>query len=278
MGANAAALLDRWRAFLDKIHARLGELMTEADLGLKGLMVTHPDDAQPLGNALTGLDYRVSELRTRIQQTWDTQVDDQFQEAGDHRAWDAAIDLKRDQELAFDQRWDKWKIHAVADFYRNLWPLAEAAIKKPVPCIRCRSPLQLPRVGEVTTVSCAYCHAVNQVVPDKAALTYFGGAPHAFAEEAAMERRHEVLNFRAQVDQQRRRATTWVTESLESLLEWERKERAYWETYAAVKGQMLGQPPDRELVESRMAMFRKCNLETSQTWRNAQRHRPPAPH
>jgi hypothetical protein len=50
--------------------------------------------------------------------------------------------------------------------------------------------------------------------------------------------------------------------------EWAAMERACWEKYAEVKAQVLGEPVDRELVESRVSSFMEYTLHKDQRWRN----------
>jgi predicted RNA-binding Zn-ribbon protein involved in translation (DUF1610 family) len=269
MNQAQAALLERWDGFLKKIDERLREIMEEAAAGLKAIVEQHPTDVLPLTNACSGLDHRVRELRNRIQQTWEQQVEPKFSEVGGEGFLDQGLDRKADFEQAFDEQWARFKAGAVAHFYRNLWPLAQAAMQKPVGCSRCGGALPLPVRHESVSLHCPYCGVVNQVIAESAVAQYFGGGGHAFAEEATLPLRFEIERYRMQVDRQRR-AAGWPEESVQSLQRWHDLELAYWTRYAEIRGQLTGAGIDREYIESRMEQFRKWSLESHQGWRRAQ--------
>jgi phage FluMu protein Com len=267
MNAEDSALVQRFEGFLAKIDARLKEIIAEAEQGVGGLLAQYPDDTLPLGNAMSGLDHRVRELKKKLDDTWSSDIEPKYSARG-NEMHDVALDRKRDFEVAFDEAWTSWKARAYRAFYENLWPLAEAAMKRPVACTRCGAPLALTVRHESSSTPCPHCRAVNQVLPDKAVATYFSGAPHAFADEAAMPLRFAVERERVRVDRARRGAG-WADEPLESLTRWEQMERAFWTKYAETKARVAGGPPDQELVESRMALFRKLSLENKQFWQRA---------
>ena len=273
MNAEQAALMERWNAFLQKIDARLRELIVEAEAGLAGLIQQYPEDFAPIGNALSGLDHRVAELRKKIDETWESSVEPKFKDMRGENDffWDAGLDRRGDAQLAFDQTWATCKVRATTAFYRNLWPRAQAALQKPVPCSRCGGELTLPTRVSSVSVPCAFCKAVTQVIPDKLVTMCFGafgGAGHVFGEEAALPLRFAIDRFRVEVDRARR-AAKWAAEPVESLDRWEAMERAYWMKYAECAAGVTGRATDMELVESRMASFRKYSLETDQRWRRA---------
>lgn len=267
MTPSQTALAERFRGFCAKIDQRLRELMAEADVGMRGLIEQAPDDPIALGNAMSGLDHRVHQLKQHLDETWEQPISGMFMgEGGDFFDW--GTDQKRDFEQSFDETWVAWKARSVVGFYRNLWPLAQRAMQAPVACTSCGAPLAIADRRKSVSVPCAGCRVVTQVIPAKPIATFFHGAPDAFAAEAALPLRFAVERYRLQVDRDRRRQR-WPQESVASLDHWEAMERAYWERYAAVKAQVAGEPIDQELVTARLAQFRKFSLETEQHWRRA---------
>ncbi len=267
MNAEQTALLDRWNAFLAKIDGRLREIMAEAEQGLVAIWTAHPDDPLPFGNAISGLDHRVRELRNKVDETWEQQVEEKFSDAGGEFL-DVGLDRKQDFLQTFDETWSTFKVRASTAFHRNLWPLAQAAMQKPVACNRCGAPLLLPNRHEPHSLSCPHCGAANQVIPEGVVSMWLEGAGHAFGEEAALPVRHRIERFRIEVDR-RRRAADWAPEPVESLDQWEAMEREYWTTYAEARARATGRSRDDELIESRMRSFRQYTLETDQRWRRA---------
>ena len=270
MNSTQKGLWERWQGFLSKIEERKNEILAEAEEGLAELIGAYPDDPMPLGNALQGLRFRFEELKKKVDDTWEQAVEPKFEEADAGGFLDAGLDSKQDFLLGIDEAWAAFEARMNGVFYKRLRPRAEALLGKPVECMYCRAELDIPVPHESVSLTCPYCHAVNQIMPETAVAIFFAGAPAAAAVEAALPLRYEIERFRIEVDR-KRRASGWANEPLESLDRWEAMERAYWERYAAAKGEAAGLPPDAELVASRMEWFRKYTLMTNQVWRKAKR-------
>lgn len=266
MNAEQQALSARFEGFLAKIDERLREIMAEAEQGVNAILANHPTDSLPLGNAFSGLDHRIRELKDKVQETWEQQIEPKYSALHSGSFLDSGHDKKQDFLLRFDEQWSAFKARANSQFYRNLYPLAIAASQKPEPCSQCGAPLPIVDRSNSVSIPCPHCRAVNQVLRDPAVSAYKLGGPHAFADEEALPLRFEIERARVAVDRQRR-ASSWANESFESLQRWEQMERAYWTRYAEAKARIAGEPVDQELVESRMAQFRKYSLETNQIWR-----------
>lgn len=270
MNAEQQALVERFRGFLAKIHDRLGEICAEAEVGVKAIAAQHPDDPLPVGNAMTGLDHRVRQLRDKIQETWDSQIEAKF--SADPAIHDLGLDMKQDAEIALDERWGLAKARWLGDIARGGYARAAAAMQQPVPCTGCGAPLALAARSEVVAVTCEHCKVVNQVAPSPAVMSYFGTGAQHLAEEAALPLRHAVERQRVMADRWRR-ARNWAPEPIESLEEWERLEVAYWRRLVEERARVTGAPVDTKLVESRMAWFYKYSLETHQVWVRAKGRR-----
>jgi len=268
MNSTQKGIWERWQGFLSKIDERKKEILAEAEEGLAELIGAYPEDPMPLGNALQGLRFRFEELKKKVDDTWEQAVEPMFEEAGGGGFLDAGLDSKQDFLLGIDEAWAAFEARMNGVFYKRLRPRAEALLGKPVECMYCRAALDIPVPHESVSLTCPYCHAVNQIMPETAVAIFFAGAPDAIAAEAAMPLRYEIERFRIEVDR-RRRASGWANEPVESLDRWEAMERAYWARYAVVKGEAAGLPPDAELVASRMEWFRKFTLMTNQQWRKA---------
>lgn len=259
------ALVDRWKGFLAKIDGRLDEIIAESQAGVDGLAAQFPDDTTALTNAMTGLDARVRQLREKIEETWDGQVEGKFDEQDAEGFLDLGLDMKADAELAIEEKWALWKTRAVADYHRKMEPLARAAMEKPVYCSQCGAELDLPTRRKTVSHTCPHCHAVNQVIPEAVVQLYFGAGAVAVAEAEAAPRRFEIERYREEVDRWRR-AREWAPETIESMEKWERMELAYWRIYAQARAAHEEGEVDEEFVESRMKFFRKSSLETDQRW------------
>jgi hypothetical protein len=269
MNAAQTALVQRFNGFLQKIDDRLGELMSEAEAGLGALFAEHPDDPLVVGNALSGLDFQIGELRQKVETTWESQIEPAFSQLNDGGAFlDVGLDRKEDFLIAFSERWDTFKTQAMTAFYDNMRPLAEAARAKEVRCVTCGVTIEPPQRHSPVSMRCPYCQAVNQIIPEIVVTHHHGGGARAAAEQAAVPLRYAVERYRSEVNRDRR-GRSWGAETIEQLQRWEQLELAYWTTYAEVYGQHVGEPPDQELIDSRMEAFRRYNLENNQVWRRA---------
>ena len=264
MNQEQQALVQRWDGFLGKIAERLEEIIAEAAAGCAQIAAQYPLDPLPLGNAMTGLDHRIRQLKERIEETWEGQVEDKFSDAGDGSFLDVGLDKKQDAETALEHRWQNAKAKILADHARSIYPLAMAALEKAPACERCGAPIQ-PKSRTVSeTVACGACGAQNQYQPDPA-IQAFRAAAHPLAEEAALPLRQAIDRFRIELDRWRR-ARDWAPEPLESLEKWRGMELAYWTRYAEEKARLLGEPVDQAYIDSRMQYFDKYELHMNQTW------------
>jgi phage FluMu protein Com len=261
------ALLARWDGFLAKLGERQREILTEAEAGVREILAGYPEDPAPLGNALSGLRFRVDELRTKVNQTWDAQVNDKLKAFGED-VQDSGLDRRDDflQQLA--EAWALFEARMQADFYRQLSERARKAQAKAIACAHCGAELRVAGRAEASSVKCSYCGAINQVMASMPVAIYAQGAGHAFGEEAALPLRHQLERWRVAVERERR-AAHWPPEAIESLDRWLEMERACWEKYAAARAQATGAALDRELVESRVKAFMDQRLLRDQRWRKA---------
>lgn len=259
-------LWNRWEGFLAKIGERQRDIFVEAEEGIREIIESFPEDPAPIGNAIQGLRFRIDELRTKVNDTWDKQVSPKFEEQGGAFR-DRGLDRRVDFLQTLDEAWGLFAARMMAEFYRNLQPRAVAGGNKPVNCGTCGASMQLPTRKDTVSHKCSHCGALNQVMAERAVALY-QGAGHANADLESLPLRHAIERFRIQVDRQRR-AANWAPEPVESLDKWLAMERAYWEKFAAVKAQTLGGAPDSELVESRVGFFVEHTLKTDQRWRKA---------
>ncbi len=269
MNAEQQALVERWKGFLAKIFERLDEICAEAGPGLAAIGEMHPEDSLPIGNAVTGLDHRVRQLKDRIGETWDSQVEPKF-EAAD--LLDTGLDLKADAEAQLEEKWSLAKAGWLSDLAHAARPRAEAALAQPVVCQGCGGPLSPPTRLTTVAVNCGHCGVVNQVAPPMAVTHYFGWGVANLADAAALPHRHTVERQRVKADRWRR-ARDWAPEPIESLEEWESLERACWTAEATERARLRNEPVDEKFIESRMGSFYKYSLETNQLWVRAKGRR-----
>lgn len=272
MNSNQQALWARLEAFVGQIKTRHGEIMREAEAGCRELIANDPTDPMPLGNAIHAIDHRFDQLTRKLEDTWSDKIMDMFVDANgrDGKFVDRGIDYIGQARLDLEAAWMRLKIKLAADAYRALWPIASVEMMKPVNCNNCGMELQPPVRHQSVTVNCPGCNSAVQCIPHKAVYSYYGGGGHAFGEEAAVEQRIAIEQFRFDVDRERR-DKDWEKEAIESLDRWEQMEIQYWTSYGQMRGQISGETPEQinAFIKSRVDQFRQFNLLTEQHWRRA---------
>jgi hypothetical protein len=259
-------VLARWSAFQQKIHQRFQEIMQEADAGFRDLVASDPTDAITLSNAASGVNARVEALCQKLQDTFSSQVTLNVSSA----ALDAAVEGMEEQGRSMRVAYKTLEIQAQAAIYRAMYPLAAEQMQRAVPCTNCGSPLSKAQPHRVEAITCPACHTVVQAAPAVVVSTYFGGAGHAFGEEAAFPRRLAVEDQRRRVAKGRR-ARGFGDEPLESIKEWERLEQDAWRAYFTAKAQIVPATPQEidEWVASRMRPFYDALERSSDVWRRS---------
>ncbi len=227
------ALDARWKTFLGKVEARLGEILAEAGPGLDELNATEVLDPVPLASALTEVKARLQALSRKVDDSWST-IDaelDQLEDAGSRRdAMIRAGDVLRER---IEAETEALELGKAADAARALYALAEAELDKPGggrKCSSCGAPLAPTAFDRPSNVPCTHCKAVNTVRPGLATAMFFqGGGSHALAAEAAAEagkalkaaeKRFQGLRHPAQEDALAFEAATAV----------------YWRAYCEARG------------------------------------------
>src|SRR6185437_9025366 len=80
--AMSEALVQRWDGFLKNIKDRFDQIMQESKDGCAQMLIETNYDPIPMGNAWGAMERRAKELSTKIEETWNQQVEPKFEEAG----------------------------------------------------------------------------------------------------------------------------------------------------------------------------------------------------
>jgi hypothetical protein len=283
-------LLDRWRAFLTKVTARLRDVLAEAERGCADLVQSNPTDPITLTNVMSALQARKNGLDRKINDTFSQQVSQQIADGSSAfthedmrgsatqihgKLLDVAENDMKNALAWMDETWERFRVRWSAQMVRAMWPHAQAAMQKPVACSRCGAPIQPTVRHQAESVTCKGCNSVNQVSPEQVVYMYFASAPHALAEEQTLGKRLAITKYRGEVEAWRRaenaRTGNWPEEGIDSLRRWEAMERDYWTSYTQAKAQVSPMSPKdvQEFVESRMKPFMQYTLEQNDVWRRA---------
>ena len=148
----------RWGAFLEKVRARLQEILAEADAGLDEIIATEVIDPGPVAAAQNEVKGRLFGLREKIGPAWtklEAELPSEWEDQG--RALEseilAAIEVFEDQTRVKHRA--------------RLTELAQAELKdRALACSKCGARLPEPIVKHrVENVTCTHCQALNTVRP-----------------------------------------------------------------------------------------------------------------
>lgn len=196
--AEVRPLLDKWPGFVDKLRARVDEVLAEADAGLDALIAAYATDAGPMGAAFGALQARFHGLRQRLDEAA-TKIEEMlweilFRDDVGGRDSDIVSGLhdwicgqRRELDLALDMRYEALLAAKQAQLARRLYELACAEVGAASRCSRCGGGLEVRVAWQASNETCAHCGAINSVAPGAATYGYFGQGVHALAHEAAFE-------------------------------------------------------------------------------------------
>jgi len=162
----SAAVTARWDGFLAQVRERFMALMEEAKVGCPQLLEQADFDSVPMGNAWGAIENRASQLSSKITDTWDSQVDGAFEQAG---APPQAIAHERAKGNALrdfmEIERERTRIAIFADAGRRLFDRALAEGGRSFGCSRCGSPIQVPFTFRALNMTCGHCSTVNGFEP-----------------------------------------------------------------------------------------------------------------
>lgn len=194
----SSAAATRWKTFLDKVEARIGELETEARAGLEGLVQTEVLDPAPLSAALTELKARFHGLTKKVDDAWEKTIEPMLEDAPESE-WDALWREGDRVRRSTDRAFTRLEREALAHHARALHEKVKEEAEHAVACTSCGAPLSKRIRPRTVNVTCTHCQAVTTVRPGLATAMFFGGgALHALGVLSAAEQ------FDALADAERR--------------------------------------------------------------------------
>jgi hypothetical protein len=218
----------RWDGFLSQVRERFIQIMREAEEGCPQLLEQASYDPVPMGNAFSAIEMRAKQLSTKIEETWSSQVERAFEQAG---LPPDAIEIERVKGDAlrdwFEVERERMRIKIWANAGRMFWKRAVSELGKPFACSRCGAPLEVPFTFRALNVPCSHCRTVNGFEPGTW-MRMGEMCVHPLCEEASWNAwlaMHQAENaWRAS------RPTT-----IHHLKAWERTQIAYWRAYLTAR-------------------------------------------
>lgn len=226
------AVVARWDGFLAQVRERFLQIMREAEEGCPMLLEQAEYDPVPMGNAWSAIEMRAKQLETKIDETWNSQVERAFEQAG-ASAQALAYERSKGEGLRdwFEIERERIRIKIWSDAGRTFYQRAQGELGRPFACSRCGAPMAIPFTFRALNVPCPHCRTVNGFEPGTW-MRMGEMCVHPLCEEAAWQAwlaMHHAENAW--------RAARPVT--IHQLKTWERAQIAYWRTYLGTRIQLL---------------------------------------
>jgi hypothetical protein len=223
----------RWEGFLTQVRERFQEVMRESQEGCAQLLEQAGYDPAPLANAWGAMEMRAKALETKVEETWGSQVERAFEEAG---APPQAIAYERAKGQGL-REWmeverERVRIAIYCDAARKLFQRTAADMAAAQKCLRCGVPLEVPFTFRALNVPCKHCNTMNGYEPGARIRMAEAFCVHPLCEEASWR---EWLVMKAAEKAQREARPT----NIYVLKEWERTMIQYWRAYFTAKIRLL---------------------------------------
>lgn len=287
MDRNQQQFTQEWRAQIEQELGRVRQLVQEAEAGCKQLIAQNPDDPMPVQNALNAIHVQVQETRSRMGTAWSDLMVAKLMASLDNRHVVAQGEhWLEEADQWIDEHWTRFKAYWLNESARAMWPRVSSIVGRPVPCVRCGTPLATSGTKS-ETVSCRSCNTVNQLTLDPVVAMYLGVAPDRAAEHATIEKRIAIDRWRRQVRLYVKRNHESISrvlggdaeESVASLDQWEAAERDYWQAYADALARVkpMNDEEKARFVDGKMKHFARNHLHSSPLWRRQKGVAEPRP-
>lgn len=227
-----SAVTARWEGFLQQIRDRFVGILNEAREGCPALLEQAGFDPIPMGNAWHAIEMRAKQLETKIEETWNDQVEAAFESAG---APPQAVAYERSKGDAtrdwMEVEREKTRIGIYCDAGRRIFDRARAEIGRSFACSRCGAPLDVPFTFRALNVTCPHCATVNGFEPGTN-IRMAEICVHPLCEEASFS---QWLAMRAAERAMHAARPTQI----QHLKAYERAQIAYWQAYLVTRGRLL---------------------------------------
>ncbi len=227
-----AAVTSRWDGFLAQIRERFVQIMNEALEGCPMVLQQANLDPLPMGNAWTAIEVRAKQLVSKIEETWNGQVENAFEQAGAPPHVVAHERAKGDALRDWlEVERERTRIKIWSDAGRTFYQRAVADLGRPFACVRCGAPLEVPFTFRAINMPCPHCRTVNGFEPGT--FMRMGEiCVHPLCEEAAWQA--WVAMQQAENAWRRARPVT-----IQHLKAWEHAQLAYWQAYLGARVRLL---------------------------------------
>lgn len=254
----------RWDGFLAQIQSRHLEVIHDTEIWAKAFTasVAAGGNTGPLSHHLMGVTSRLHDLEAKIIDTWHARVEQAIFDEG-HSPLDRDREYAKGAAIkyALEDRRDELEPRLFAELARQRYQHAVAQVQaNPVACPACGARRNDVVSFRAVDVQCS-CGATIHVEPGDLMRSVAAIGAHPFAQEAA------VVEWRAMRAAGHALSDMRPPRPLELILEYERRQIAFWRVYFTTRAQLEPELSDigRE-VRARMEHWYTSNAAFEEAW------------
>ncbi len=231
--------LTQLRALSEQVVACFDAILAQTDTEAQKRIAERPPNHQAVTNALDAVGDRLMSLQDKLFDAWwdnEDSLGDEALRTQTHEEVKAAIRGMHDKA-------QRQRVRLDAATAQAMWPAVLAALNAPILCTDCNAPLDRNDPLAMQTVTCPYCMAVTQVVPDPILKVFYP----TMAEQLALAKHIDQAmaikaHYRAHqdwADREERRTGERPNPPPETLAKIRELERAYYERYLDERARMM---------------------------------------
>jgi RNase P subunit RPR2 len=232
MSATTASPVQRWDDFLGKIEERYNALIAEAIAGSRDLFNDTEFNLVPVSQAWSAIRAQVLSLQRKIDDTWSSQVEAAFENAGiDY----TVADKHRNKGFALSEKietdYDRRYVLAMGDLAKTMFEKASVEATKTFPCKNCGTHLEPPKhVFRSAYIVCPSCNMSNTYEPGGLLRSAEHFCSDALSTVSAMAERDAMVRLEKSVNRLSSDAIT-----LQHLKAWETATMTFWKKYLTAR-------------------------------------------
>jgi hypothetical protein len=223
--------LSQFRAFTQRVLDRFDAILAQTQTEAQKLIAEDPPNHHGIQNALNAVGMRMNGLRNKLFDAWHEHADSVEDETLRRQGYDevkAAVRSMHDKAQLQRVRLD-------AAMARAMWPRVQEALGAPILCSDCGAQLERSDPLAMQTVTCPYCSAVTQFVPDPILEVFYPTMAEQLALATHFDQAMAVkAHYRAHQDwAERQQALTGQRPAtpVETIAKVRQLEQAYYERY-----------------------------------------------
>ena len=223
--------LTQYRVLTQRVLERFDAIVDQTESEASKLLAEQPPNHQAIQRALDAVGIRLDGLKNKLFDAWCEHGNSIADEALRHHAYQEVKTTIR----AMHDKAQRQRVRLDAATAQAMWPLVVAALNAPIPCQDCGAQLSRGDPLAMQTLTCPYCRAVTQFVPDPILKLFYPTMAQQLALAQHIEEAIAIkVHYRAHQDwaeRQEELTGTRPAAAPETVAKIRQLEQAYYQKY-----------------------------------------------